>query len=1482
MNHKIAIGLLGLGLAAGAGTIAGFRPSAPAAAATATAAADTETVTFYGTMERNTSWTQTQNVGFYSFTDSGEPDEFTMLTSQTNKMVTGGGAYYDGYFYYVNGVETSIPEKISNTFNKVDVETWETVGASGHTYPTLTDSYALAYDYSTSTMYAYCPDRTSDGYYLRTVDLKTGEFTDVAKVDASLYIPAIAFSADGVMYGVAHDPSQRSSKLYKIDKTNGKTTLVGDIGYMVNCDYAGAVFDYRTGKLYWSSMCYTVNQYQERTYTSYLMEIDTTTGKATPVKTFKNGEVFSTLFLKDCHPKAPEAVDGLAVRYASGSDNNVTIDFTLPSRRYDRSSLPGALKVEVYVDGKLSQTLTNLSAGAKSATNAITIADGSHKAVFYCYDSNGRKSVAAEISVWGGRDVAGKVENVSVSVTPRGDVATLSWSAPSGSKSGGNYDAAGVTYKVIRRPDGVTIADGLTSTTLTDTPARKMLLSQYEIYAVTSDGESDPYYTTPMLIGAAVEPPYLETFDTAQGFNTFTIIDTNGVGHYEGDRWMWYGNNREAIYWLDYAYYNAADAWLITPTINLNADDVYRLSFSTRGYATGDFFEFTLSAHVGDLPTVAGQKREIMRVVNKHSKEYVNYHGFFTAEKGDCRVGFHLVSPGTDHRGLDNIRVAYYGPSTIPAAPSVVSTGMTDGAVNIRVKAPSTDTKGRTIKTLTNLRLYRSGSSMPIATLTDGVSPGATVVISDTEPVFGDNDYVITATNGDGQGLEAEVTVNTKSPAPVAVDEVNVRTTNSGRDVVVSWTYPEGYPSKTGEKLDPSEITYNVYRKIDGNLVAVAQNIPDNSFTDKLVSDLFTDQQKYVDYSVEASTTGGTADRVDARVIVGRPYELPIAESNFYDMTTSPWQSSPVTAWAPGTNGYEPRATPFTGSSMMRCYGSGNTQTWTSPRLNLSSLTGQKLTFRMFCQNSDLAAGSTLEIGLVCDEDGVEQPMKIISETFSCKGTDGWNLFEVDLSDYSRYNRASIVFVAHAGRNYMIYLDDIQVTGDLLANDLALKSLTGPSQVVRGRENVYTAVVANNGTNAMSGTVRFECDGEVLKSETINLGVDESASVDCEWTPDLNGALGTSEITATVSADNDLNPYNDAAMLQIEYIYPNVPYVNDLTAQPTADRKAVRLSWSEARVYPGAVPVKDDFESYDDFTISDFGEWTMVDKDGAATVGGMTNSVASYTWENCGEPQAYIVFNASKVGVADVAAPYSGKKCLVSFTAATQNDDWLISPRLLGMEQTISLQARAMMAYYTPETYEVWVSSTGNEPDDFTLLKSESLRNDSWSRKTYDLPDGTRYFAIRCTSKGMFGLMLDDIEYIPAQPAVNLNGYNVYRNGDNIADCIGETEYTDTDVDPAADYTYHVSAVYDDGESIFSNAATINLSAIAAVGAETVTVTAFDGRIRITGATGLVGIFAIDGRMLYNFRSSGNDSVEVTPGIYIVAVGGRTFKLIVK
>ena len=1483
MNHKFTLSLFGLGLAAAAAAITAYTPWQALRAPESTGT--TESITFYGTMERNTTWTESQKVGFYSFTVNGESSDYTThRIFDGNRMVTGGGAYYDGYFYYINGVETTIKDKISNTFNKVDTRTWKTVSMSGHNAPTLTDAYAMAYDYSTSTMYAYCPDREDGGYRIRTVDLETGNFTDVAKVDASLYIPAIAFSAEGEMYGVAHDPAQRSSDLYKIDKRTGKTTLVGEIGRMVNSAYAGLAFDYRTGKLYWTSMCYTVNQYQERTYTSYLLELDTATGMGTPVKEFVNGEVFSTLFFMDSHPKAPEAVSGVTVKYVEGSSNGVTLDFDVPSRHYDRSALSGELKVEIYVDGTLNQTLTGLAAGSRRSSDAITLTDGSHEVTFYCYDNLGRKSVRADISVWGGIDVPGKVGDLTVTTTPRGETATVTWTAPAGSKSGGNYDADGVTYKVIRRPEGTTVAEGLTETTFTDTPSRRMMLSQYEVYAVTKDGSSDASYTSPILIGAAVKPPYLETFDSQTMFNTFTIIDVNGIGHYEGDRWMWYGNNREAIYWLDYdTYPTPADAWLITPTIDLTPDNVYRLSFSTRGYSTGDFFEFTLSAHVGDMPTVEGQKREIMRVVNKHSKENINYHGFFTADEGDCRVGFHLRNAGTDHRGLDNIRVAYYGPSTIPAAPELVSTAVVDGAVKITVKAPTTDTRGREISSLVNLRLYRDGSLLPVSTVTEGVVPGATIVLSDSEPAFGDNNYIITASSDNGQGLELSASVNTKAPAPVAVESVELRTVNNGRDVEVSWTYPEGYPSQSGEVLDPSEISYTVYRTVGGVRTVIAQDLRETTFADRLVTELFPgERQKYVDYFVSAVTSGGTSAEKSAKILVGQPYELPLEEDEFFEMSTSPWLSNPVSAWSPGTNGYEPRATPFTGVSMMRCYASGSEQTWTSPRLNLSSLANQKLSFRLFCQNSDLAAYASMEVGIVRDIDGVQQPIQIISERYSCKDEDGWKLIELDLSQYSSYNRASIVFVARAASGFMIYLDDIKVTGDRLAKDLALASFTGPEQAVRGRDNVYSATVTNSGTEAFAGKVIFAVDGEEICGEDVSLAAGESAAVGCVWMPELNGPEEPAEIVAAVKAEGDLNPYNDEVALQIDYVYPNVPYVNNLTAVPSDDGLGVQLSWGEASIYPGAVAVREDFEAYDDFTISDFGQWTMVDKDGAITMQGMNNGMASYTWEHCGKEQAYIVFNASRIGLNEIASAYSGSKCLISFCAATENDDWLISPQLLGSAQTISFYVRAMLAYYSPETFEIWISRSGRELSDFTLLTQESVRNETWLRKSYDLPDGVRYFAIRCTSQQKWALMIDDIEYIPAQPAVNLNGYNVYRNGENIADCIGETEYLDPEVDATADLTYHVSAVYDDGESIFSNPAVINLSGVDGIDASGLSVKAVDGRITIEGAEGKVSVYTTDGRMMYNFRATGSDSIAVAPGVYIVVAGDRSFKLLVK
>lgn len=143
--------------------------------------------------------------------------------------------------------------------------------------------------------------------------------------------------------------------------------------------------------------------------------------------------------------------------------------------------------------------------------------------------------------------------------------------------------------------------------------------------------------------------------------------------------------------------------------------------------------------------------------------------------------------------------------------------------------------------------------------------------------------------------------------------------------------------------------------------------------------------------------------------------------------------------------------------------------------------------------------------------------------------------------------------------------------------------------------------------------------------------------------------------------------------------------------------------------------------------------------------------------------------------------------------------------------------------------------------------------------------------------------MLDDIEYIPAQPAVDLMGYKVYRNGNTLQESIGETEYVDKGVKIGDKHTYHVSALYADGESIRSNAAVIIATSVDGVAAEGVKVFSTEGFINISGAEGQrVVIATVDGKMLYNFKSTGADRVAATPAVYVIKVGNASYKLLVK
>ena len=233
-------------------------------------------------------------------------------------------------------------------------------------------------------------------------------------------------------------------------------------------------------------------------------------------------------------------------------------------------------------------------------------------------------------------------------------------------------------------------------------------------------------------------------------------------------------------------------------------------------------------------------------------------------------------------------------------------------------------------------------------------------------------------------------------------------------------------------------------------------------------------------------------------------------------------------------------------------------------------------------------------------------------------------------------------------------------------------------------------------------------------------------------------------------------------------------------------------------------------------------------------------------WPNYKSPQAYIVFNPTQITVgSSMVAPYSGNQCFISFasTSSKGNDDWLISPPLSRNEQVVSFYAKAISPDYAEQFY-VLASSTDTQLSSFRVVSGNSVvqPTSAWQEYSYTVPEGTKYFAIRYVASDAFGLMLDDLTFEAELEVVDLLGYNVYCNNQKITpEPIGETTFMQSGLDlENKGYIYRVSAVYEQGESMLSNAVSVgNLTGIEDMQAEGIHVFGGDLYRQCSEQTGL-------------------------------------------
>lgn len=141
-----------------------------------------------------------------------------------------------------------------------------------------------------------------------------------------------------------------------------------------------------------------------------------------------------------------------------------------------------------------------------------TLSRGQYKVVVTTTNAAGEESERAVLSLWVGNDSPAAVSGLTLKRTSANGL-SLSWNAVSKGAHGGHLDASKVTYKVVRHPDGQTVAAALGQTALAETFASDTLANVW--YGVTASAEGlagDSALSNKVVLGPGMEIPYTEDF----------------------------------------------------------------------------------------------------------------------------------------------------------------------------------------------------------------------------------------------------------------------------------------------------------------------------------------------------------------------------------------------------------------------------------------------------------------------------------------------------------------------------------------------------------------------------------------------------------------------------------------------------------------------------------------------------------------------------------------------------------------------------------------------------------------------------------------------------------------------------------------------------------------------------------------------------------------------------------------------------------
>lgn len=1320
------------------------------------------------------------------------------IHSDYNFDASGSAVYADGKFYTQYTYQPSVGETYTAQVI-YDAQTWEVIEERDELLPS-SSATCITYDPIDCAAYGYFLNDDGDDTWFGfgRMNMATGETFLYNNVDANDGFMCIAASPDGFLYGI-----DVHGQFCRINKKDGKITVLGHTDvkpYYIQ----SAVVDWNTGTFYWAAMTDTGE--------AILYTIDPVTYIAKEIGPMPDNQEIIGLYVVEDLSAADTPAAAKEITVGFDKDNlSGTVSFEVPEATVDGKPLSSGLKAHVAVDGKHFEA--DATPGQKCSIAANVSANDLYMFTVWVTDSD-KTGVKATAQKWIGADRPCDLTNVKC-VNNNGHI-ILTWDPASETGQHGGYVNPATTTYVVGRNGGESmppVHDIKTCKFEEDLPADLNTRVTYYVRAVNHEMPSNPIYSNEIFIGSDVRTVPLEFNVTS--LNDCIVKDSNK------DNTTW--ESTVFGYAKCDTPESGADDWILTPKIALKGGEIYELSYEVS--TDMGFFnpqDIEVKAGSGDTEadmTLTIDTKEVATLkLTQFNTETVT---FTVPTDGDYRLGFHNCSTGSGTLGMSTFSLKALGASSGPVAPAsakVEPFPMGELKATISFTAPSEDSEGNAISSLSRIDVY-NGSAL--ACSVDNPVPGERYSVIDNNAKQGSNIYSIGAVAGDGTA-GPKATVSGWVGLDVPETPENVTLEEKDGNLTLTWKLPatgmhNGY-------VNPAEVEYSIF---DPTYMIELASVKGTEKVTVSIGQLTS--QAVLQFAVAVSNTAGNNPEaaLTPTIVAGPAYTLPFYETFPNGKVKYSWSIVGETTdddeigWSPVTD-KGPDGQP--GVSTYWGYWEEDEQALRSRRISLKDADDPVLRFRHLERTGEDSEGGTFLVQISEDYNG---PYTTIFEKEITEDSKEWFDAEVNLGDYTGKD-IFIQFVAvPLYGDLLVGIDDISIRS-ALDYDASFESITlDKADVEVGVTSaMVSARIQNHGTLDLadgSYNVNFYAGERIfatLPGKAMTAGFGQS-EYQAEYTPDIDDADPTT-IWAQIISDIDENSANNRSNdLNINIDKPVCPAVDDLSG--SIDGDAVILSWSQPD--QNGLPIRevvDDFEAYRNFSINKAGEWTIIDEDQSPGCN------VSYYFPGSADPMGWVVLEPQtipRVGGgthADRFPPYSGDKYMVAYNPKSgDNKDWLITPELSGNAQEISFMARAESARSGREMFEVYYSVTGTKLADMIRLDNIDWRTtlSGWEEYKFQVPEGAKYFAVRCVSHNRLAMHIDDFKYesAPTPLKVKLLGYNVYRNGERINDqIIAATTYRDM---PEADdnsVVYTVRAVYDRGEASHSNA--VNKSDMSGIG----------------------------------------------------------------